>query len=65
MAVRAEQGEVADGHLALTGYVQRLDVVALDVASATLAVIPLEIELADFTGEQIPAPQHAFDLAAA
>jgi len=56
MAVRAEQGQVADGHLTLTGYMQRLDMVAFDVTSATLAVVLPKVELADFTGERIAAP---------
>ena len=56
MAVRAEQGKVADRHLALTGHVQRLDMVALDVTLAALAVVLAKVELTDFAGERIAAP---------
>ena len=65
MAVGAEQSQVADTHTAFAGLMQRNYVMALDVASTTLTVSPLEVEPARRAGQRFTAPSHAFDLPAA
>ena len=62
MAVRAEQGKIADASGAFPANVQRLDVVAFDVPAAAFPVKLAEVELAYLAGERSARRDHAADL---
>jgi hypothetical protein len=62
MAVRAEEREVVDRAGLLAADVQRLDVVALGIALAALAVQLGEVEVAYLAGERLAVRADAIDL---
>ena len=64
VAVAAEQGEVTDSCFVFTCLVERLNVVAFDIALPSVTIDLSEVETARLAGQRIATAQHATDLLA-
>jgi hypothetical protein len=65
VAVAAKQGEVADSCFALTGFMERLNMVAFDIAVPPVTIDLPKVETACFAGQWFVAAHYATNLSSA